>query len=143
VTALDEICFLEQQIHDLVRSSQEYEGRAVRARMDIKKLQTVLETAARDLKFHENNILHVKGADSELPINLNEFAKSKKNRQKAQISYENAKVGILQAEGAIARCQEEVDRNTRRLDEIKGRLSEYGQIIEFPANRKESSTDGN
>lgn len=141
MTALDEICFLEQQIHDLVRASQEYEGRAVRARMDIKKFQVNLEVAAKDRKFHENNILHVKGTDSELPINLMAFAKSKKNLQKAQTSHENAKVGLLQAQAVIARCQEEVGANARQMAVIKAKLAEYGQIIEFVG--KKGSADGN
>jgi len=139
VTALDEICFLEQQIHDLVRSSQEYEGRAVRARIDIKKLQATLEKAAIDRQFHENNVLHVKRTDMELPVNLMDFAKSKKNLQKAQISYENAKVGILHAEGVISRCQEDVDGNARRIASIRARLAEYGQVLEFPELLKESA----
>ena len=142
MTALDEICFLEQQIHDLVRASQEYEGRAVRARMDIKKLQANLEKATKDRQFHQINVLHVKQAATERPIDLEDYAKSKKNLQKAHAACENAKVGILQAEAVIARCQEEVDANARRISSIRACLAGYGQIIEFPDIFKESA-DGN
>jgi polynucleotide 5'-kinase involved in rRNA processing len=135
VNALDEICFLEQQIHDQVRASQEYEGRAVRARMDIKKLQQTLETATKDRTFHENNIRHVKTA--ELPhVNLNDFAKTKRMFVKAQTTCENAKVGILQAEAVIARCQEEVDGAARRIATMRTKLAAYGEIIEFPGTKE-------
>ncbi len=133
--ALDEICFIEQQIHDLVRASQEYEGRAVRARMEIKKLQTTRDNAKKDREFHEKNINHVRGSD--LPhVVLEDFAKTKRLFAKADTAYENAAIGILQAEAAIARCQEEVAGNDRRIGAMRTKLAEYGQIIEFPTKKE-------
>ena len=141
MNALNEICFFEEKIYDLIKASQEHEGRAVRARMDIKKFQTILEVAAKDRKFHENNILHVKVTDSELPVNIKEFAEAKRNLQKAQIRYENAKVGILQAEAVIARCQEATDANARYIAEIRISLCKYGQILDFPSKGSVNEND--
>lgn len=135
MNALDEICFLEQKIHDLIRSSQEYEGRAVRARGDMKKLQANLEAATKDLTFHENNIRHVKLVSTDL-VNLNEYSKTKRNFVNAQATCENARLGLLQAEGVIAKCQEEVDGNARRIAGVRAKLAEYGDVIAFPGNKE-------
>ena len=135
MNALEEICFLEQQIHEQIRAQQEYEGRAVRARSDIKKLQVPLEIANKDVAFFERNVRHVQRKDTDL-VNLNDFAKTKKNLQKAQIVRENAMVTILQAEATIAKCQNEVNGAERRISGLRARLSEYGRVIEFPGKKE-------
>lgn len=139
MSALEDICFLEQQIHEQIRAKEDYEGRARRAKTDIKVLQAKIEAADKDVRFHQRNVRFVQEGDTP-HVNIKDFAKTKQNLQKALDLRDNARVMAAQAEGVVSKCQGEIAAADRRISGLRVQLSEYGQVIEFPG--KKESDDG-